>query len=321
MNNKTNYTFVGLAVILGFVLIGFFLFWLLRPMEEEQIKRYVIYFNESVLGLNVNAPVKYRGIDVGKVEKIGINPNNTEQVRVVVSVKADTPIKTTTVAKLTSQGITGLSYINLSLGDKSAPLLKEIPKGEKYPVIRSVPSLFKSVQTSVGEVYVKVSKTLDNIDSVLQEKNRKELERTLKNSADITEKINKALDEKTILAFQKSMLNIQKLTARMEHSLESIDQLAKNSLTWENNISEALASVAKSYLDIQKSMEDIGDAFKRGDFDIKGISKEFMPALQQNLNSLENLLNEFSSTIREYQDSPRDILFQEREVKPAPGER
>ena len=77
MNNKVNYTLVGFFVLFGIFMMLGFAYWMLRPSTEQKTQKYVIYFNESVFGLNINAPVKYRGIRVGEVSSLKINPNNT----------------------------------------------------------------------------------------------------------------------------------------------------------------------------------------------------------------------------------------------------
>jgi len=320
MNNKTNYALVGFFVLIGFFAIIAVAYLMLRPTDELEMKKYVIYFNESVLGLNLNSPVKYRGIDVGKVVELGINPKNTEQVRVVISVDKKTPIKETTVAKLTSQGITGLSYINLSLGDKSSPLLTKPPKGEKYPVIKTVPSFFESFQTSFGNLYNKVSKSLDNVDRLLNPQNQKELSALLQESRTFVAQLNKTLDDTTTKHLQHIIKEVDQLTVALNQATPKLNQLVEHSIGWENNISASLESIAVSYLSIQKSMDDIGSAFARGDFDIKGISSEFMPTLNATLDSLNSALVEFQQSIETYKNSPRDLLFKERQIQKAPGE-
>ena len=55
MNNRVNYTFVGLLVIVGFTMIMIFSYWLLKPEQEKETKKYLIRFDESVLGLNVDS--------------------------------------------------------------------------------------------------------------------------------------------------------------------------------------------------------------------------------------------------------------------------
>jgi len=320
MNNKTNYTLVGAFVLLGFVLITVFVYWLMRPADEKEMKKYVIYFNESVLGLNLDAPVKYRGITVGKVVKLGINPKNTEQVRVVISVDKSTPIKTSTVAKLTSQGITGLSYINLSLGDKNSPLLTKIPPGEKYPVIKSVPSLFESFQTSIGNLYNRLSHTLENIDKTLGEQNQKELTRLLHESSEFFSRLNRTFDEKTIANIQASAKNINGITTQLNATMPKVNNLIDNTVEWEKSTKDAFTQVVTSYKAIQKTSDSIGEAVRRGDFDLQSITRKFIPSLNKSLNTLNSVLNELRSTIKEYKKSPRDILFKESQIKKAPGE-
>ncbi len=320
MNNKTNYTLVGAFVLLGFVLITVFVYWLMRPADEKEMKKYVIYFNESVLGLNLDAPVKYRGITVGKVVKLGINPKNTEQVRVVISVDKSTPIKTSTVAKLTSQGITGLSYINLSLGDKNSPLLTKIPPGEKYPVIKSVPSLFESFQTSIGNLYNRLSHTLENIDKTLGEKNQKELTRLLHESSEFFSRLNRTLDDKTIANLHATAENINGITTQLNATMPKVNNLIDNTVEWEKSTKDAFTQVVASYKAIQKTSDSIGEAIRRGDFDLQSITRKFIPSLNKSLNTLNSVLNELRSTIKEYKKSPRDILFKESQIKKAPGE-
>ena len=61
---------------------------------------------ESVSGLNPNAPVTYRGVDVGKVREIAIDREDPARVRVLLDIEGGTPVKEDTVAILVSQGIT-----------------------------------------------------------------------------------------------------------------------------------------------------------------------------------------------------------------------
>ncbi|MEJ2501662.1 MAG: MlaD family protein, partial [Campylobacterales bacterium] len=149
MNAKTNYTLVGVFVLLSLALMAFFVIWMLEPAKEDEVQSYRVEFSESVSGLNVDSPVKFRGVTVGKVRKIRISPNNIEKIEVLIDVWKTTPIKTDTVAKLKAQGITGLSYIDLSRGSDAAQLLKGNEKGA-VPVIPYEPSFFVTLERSFG---------------------------------------------------------------------------------------------------------------------------------------------------------------------------
>jgi phospholipid/cholesterol/gamma-HCH transport system substrate-binding protein len=121
METKVNYAVVGAFVLLlGVALVGGVL-WLASGGAFQ--KGYVLYtavVQESVAGLNVNAPVKYRGVDVGVVRDIQLDPQNPEQVRLTLAMARGTPIKQDTVAVLKTQGLTGIAYMELSGGSPGA---------------------------------------------------------------------------------------------------------------------------------------------------------------------------------------------------------
>lgn len=239
MNNKVDYTLIGLLVVFGLILMMGFGYWLLKPSIEDETAKYLIYFDESVLGLNLDAPVKYRGISVGKVSRLRINPKNSEQVEVLISILKSTPIKSSTVAKLTSQGITGLSYINLNLGDNGAPALKA-NKNEEYPVINSEASFLERFGQSIDTVSDKLSNTLSGTQRLLNEENQKQFALILNRTARFMDKIERVLDEETILNLQKSVKNFESSTAKLDKMMPHVDSFIDNSIRWEGDISKKI---------------------------------------------------------------------------------
>ncbi|MCW9025934.1 MAG: MlaD family protein [Thiovulaceae bacterium] len=320
MNNKVNYTLIGILVIIGFGLIIIFSYWLLQPSQEQAIKKYYVYFNESVLGLNLEAPVKYRGIDVGKVTSIEINPKNSEQVQVVVSVLKATPIKTTTRAKLTSQGITGLSYINLTMGENGTELLKK-NGDQKYPVIKTTPSFFERIEQSFGSVSTNLSKTLSGTQELLNTENQKQIEIILNRSAKFMDKLEKLLNDKTIEHFQSSMENIDKASSKINIMLPRIEHFVNNSVEWEDKIANNFNVIMQSYMGIRSSMDVFKASVASGDFDIKEITSDIVPTLNNTLLELQRLIISLDSLMQQYEKSPGDILFKTQELNKGPGEK
>lgn len=319
MNNKVNYTLVGIFVFIGFIFMVLFAYWMLKPSVESETKTYGIDFDESVLGLNIDAPVKYRGISVGKVISIGINEKNSEQVRVLVSILKSTPIKEDTAAQLTAQGITGLSYVNLSLGSNSSKLL-QTKEGASYPVITTIPSFFTNFEESLSSVSTKLSSTLGKTEQLLGDQNQAQLSLLLKRTADVMEKMDKLLDDKTINHLHNSAKNLDNFSYKLDRMMPNIDEFIDKSTKWEDKISHSFESIMTSYIGIKGSMEEIKRAVASGEFNLKEITADVVPTMNATFLEMQELMIKFEDALGEYTQSPSDLLYKKTETKKAPGE-
>ena len=319
MNNRVNYARVGLLVLFGLALILGVGYWLLKPTAEEETLKYNVYFDESVLGLNVDSPVKYRGISVGKVTSLKINPNNTEQVEVLVTILKTTPIKVDTVAKLTAQGITGLSYINLSMGANGSESLTRL-EGEKRPVIKSVPSFFENFEKSLGSVSTKLSRTLSKTERLLNDENQEQITLLLTRTAGFMDKLEKILDDETIDSLQKSAHNFESVSSKVDKVVPNIDNFIVKSVAWEEKIDDSFRSITDSYVGITKSMDEIKRAISDGEFNVKEITSDLVPTFNNTLIEMQDLMIRFQGTLNQYDRSPSDVLFKQEEIKKGPGE-
>lgn len=320
MNNKVNYTFVGFLVLFATGLMFAFIYWLMQPSQEEDIQKYNIHFSESVLGLNIDAPVKFRGINVGKVSALRINPKNMEEVEVEISIIKITPIKTDTVAKLTPQGITGLSYINLELGSKTAKTLV-LKENEIYPLIKSVPSFYKNIEESLDDVSSQLSSTLTKTQQLLSDDNQRDISLVLYRTANILDKLDMAMNNETILHFQTSMKNLDSISAKVDTMTPNINTLITKSIIWEEDVGKSFNSIVSSYGVIKSSMTEIQRAVASGEFNIKDITKEVLPTMNSTLMDVQELMLRLDSVMQTYEKSPSDILFRQEELKKGPGEK
>nr|WP_321267986.1 MlaD family protein [uncultured Sulfurimonas sp.] len=320
MNNKVNYTFIGFIVLVGFALMIAFTYWLLKPSVDTQTQKYNILFDESVLGLNMDATVKYRGIDVGKVTRLRINPKNSEQIEVQITILKATPIKETTVAKLTSQGITGLSYINLSLGDNGAAKLVA-KDGEEYPVIKTEASFFEFFEKSLGNVSTKLSKTLSRTEELLDDNNQEHISQFLKSTASFMAQMDKLMSDEAIANLHSSIKNFDSATKKMDKMMPRIEVFVDNSIAWENKIAQTFTSIMKSYLGIKSAMDEFKIAVKDGQFNVKDLSKDVLPTMNNTLVELQHLMIRVQDALNQYERSPGDILFKQEAIKKGPGEK
>lgn len=319
MNNRVNYTLVGFFVLIGVALMLALSYWMLKPANDEETQIYTIYFDESVLGLNLDAPVKYRGISVGKVTRLRINPHNSEQVEVQATILKTTPIKESTVARLTAQGITGLSYINLTLGKNDAPKLLT-KDGEAYPVIKTVPSFFENIEQSFGGLSVELSQSLQGAQKLLKDSNQKDFSLILKNTAELSRRLNRLLDDKTITHIHKSAQNLESITHKMDSVIPNVNRLVDKSVKWQDDIAASFNSIMNSYVGITASMTEIKRAVSSGEFNLKDISSDVIPTMNDTLVSLQELMVKIESALEQYKRSPSDILYKQEAPKKAPGE-
>jgi phospholipid/cholesterol/gamma-HCH transport system substrate-binding protein len=170
MEPKVNFTLVGLFIaLLGAGLLAGVL-WLSQTDYRGVYDRYYTYMDESVTGLSNDSSVKYRGVDVGRVKESVLNPDNPEQVRIALDIVRGTPVKEDTVAVLETQGLTGITTVNLTGGTRAAPLLKAKP-GENFPVINSQPSFYTQLSRSLARLTTgeQLPALLVNLNNLTQE--------------------------------------------------------------------------------------------------------------------------------------------------------
>src|SRR5215470_6038267 len=96
---------IGLAAIAGALWLG--------PDKGPARLPIDLITAHSVSGLKVDAPVRYRGVDIGRVDSISFDPQQTGEIRVRIEVDPASPITKSTFAKLSYQGITGVAFIQL----------------------------------------------------------------------------------------------------------------------------------------------------------------------------------------------------------------
>ena len=320
MNSKTNYTLVGFFVLLSVVLITFFVVWLLQPTDEEQEQFYRIDFSESVSGLNVDSPVKYRGVTIGKVKSIRISPRNVEKIEVLISVRKSTPIKTDTVAKLKPQGITGLTYVNLSRGSREAPLLR--PKNRHdIPLIRSEPSFLVKIERTFGSASENLAATLVRLKTLLGEENQAQVQRILTHSANILQKVDKGLKPQRLKHIDEMVVSIASLSKRLEKSLPYLDRLAQSGDALAVRAKASLTVIEKDFDRIGETMQVINERNKNGDYSVKENIQPAMMQFEMTMHELRQSLIMLNQMLQRYGDNPSDMLFQYQPPLVGPGEK
>ncbi len=293
MESKINYTLVGLFVVLLLAGLISFAYWLGKYGGQQEYNYYHVYMSESVAGLSNDSSVKYRGVDVGTVVHIGLNPKNSEQVELLLKIELNTPIKTDTTATLKSFGLTGLTYVELEgVGGPDTPLLTS--SADQIPSIPARPSTFARIDESMGILTTKIALALDKFSQLLSEQN--------------LDNVSSTLSEIKILAKD------------MREQKESFQSLVDNGVIMEKRVTEAFKKIEIASVSVTK----MADSLEKNS---TTISRNMSQDLQQSMESFNQLLSELDilarylqRTTQSFEASPSDLLFKRSQPKPGPGE-
>jgi phospholipid/cholesterol/gamma-HCH transport system substrate-binding protein len=293
MESKINYTLVGLFVVLLLAGLISFAYWLGKYGGQQEYNYYHVYMSESVAGLSNDSSVKYRGVNVGSVVHIGLNPKNSEQVELLLKIELNTPIKTDTTATLKSFGLTGLTYVELEgIGGPDTPLLTS--SADQIPSIPARPSTFARIDESMGILTTKVALALDKFSQLLSEQN--------------LDNISSTLSEIKILAKD------------MREQKESFQSLVDNGVIMEKRVTEAFKKIEIASVSVTK----MADSLEKNS---TAISRNMSQDIQQSMESFNQLLSELDilarylqRTTQSFEASPSDLLFKRSQPKPGPGE-
>ena len=319
MNAKTNYAVVGAFVLLSIGLIVVFVVWMLQPKKNEAYQTYRIEFGESVSGLNVDSPVKFRGVAVGKVGSIRISPANIEQIEVIINILKSTPVKIDTEAKLKPQGITGLTFVDLSPGSRDTPLLRP-SRPLEVPTIASKPSFFVTVERSFGTASENLSETLIRLRELLGDANRDAVSRLLVSLAAIAEKTDRALNEERIGHFDSMVQNMASLSKRMEQSLPALETLINSSDDLAKQTTVSVASLQRSFETMAETMRVINERNKNGDYSVKETMGPGMKQIEETMRQMEQSLIIFNQIMMRYRNDPSGMILEYQPKNKGPGE-
>lgn len=171
MENKAHALASGLFVLAMAALLLALAAWLTRNGGERDI--YEISTRESVTGLQVQAPVRLRGVDVGEVAAIGFDPQAPGHVLVRLAIDRQAPLTRDTFATLGFLGVTGLAFVQLDDTGQPAPLLRAV--GGTPPRIALRPGLVTRLATQGEGLIGKVDEATGKLNRLLADRNQERL--------------------------------------------------------------------------------------------------------------------------------------------------
>lgn len=320
MEPKVNYFLVGsFVVILGAATLVA-MFWLGKTDYRGVYDRYEAFMRESVAGLSVDSTVKYRGVDVGRVKAIALNPDNPEEVRLTLDIARGTPIKTDTIAVLETQGLTGLATINLTGGSREAPPLQAAP-GQEYPVIKTGPSLFFRLDEAMSRLLSEkgLTKLLADLDvlakgasEVVDEENRVRFKQTLKDLSEVAQTVAAHKDQldRGLTGAERSADNLARMTASLNEQVPLFLARINKSAVALQRLTDELAVTSKA----------VGALVNETKPEVEQFSRQTLPESGQLVSELRQLTGTLNRVVRDLEREPNALVFGKPAQRRGPGE-
>jgi phospholipid/cholesterol/gamma-HCH transport system substrate-binding protein len=301
MDRDANYVAVGAFVLLIVAMAVSFVFWYTDQQDKRTYQRYEIYFQGTVSGLTPGSPVRYLGVDVGKVVRIMLDPEQRKRVQVIADIDSAAPIDGRTLASLTLQGITGLLYIDLQQ-DRKATASAPLAQGLHFPVIRSVPSDFDVLIGSLPALATHAIELVDRFNEVFSDKNVRAIGETLENARLASERLPATVHE------------IQGLVTDMRHASQEVQEAAVDLHGIASGAEPDIKAVLSNVRHVTESLASTSEHLDRFVADNEpGISRftgQSLPEFEQLLRESRSAANDFRDLSRALKQNPSQLLYE-----------
>jgi len=307
MENRSHALMTGIftiALLVATVLIGL---WFNR--DKTELVPYEIVTTQSIPGLNPQATVRYRGLEIGRVDTIVFDPRVTGQILIRLSVDEASPITSTTYASLGYQGVTGIAFIQLNDERTGSPRLKT--GSDAIARIPLRPGLLDQLEDRGLAILVKAEQITTSLDELLSPENRatmlgafESVDRAAEAYAAIPQRLDPVLNQ------------LPSLITKVDRSMDSIDTLATSATSMTRNYDNLATRLQAPDGPIERLNSTIGALGAA----TSELELETLPHVVQMTDEARASLRAVRRTANSFSDRPQSILFGTPGDAPGPGE-
>lgn len=300
MERNANYALVGLISTILLIAMIVFVFWLTNFALSTRYDQYDVVFHGPITGLSRGGDVQFNGIKVGEVSDITLDPKDPNLVHATARVRSDTPVRVDSVASLEPQGITGVTYVQITAGSTSKPLMKNVTPFGAPMTIESKPGTISDLLSGGGTVMQRAVETLNRINRVLSDENINRFTNTLENIKEVTAELKAR----------------KQIIADADHAILSLDQTAQQIQGLSKSAQGLVDSEGKPTLtkiggaadQIESAAADLHQVIDK----VKGPASDFasngLPELTRAIASLRAATDNLNRLISEVERDPRSFV-------------
>lgn len=304
MENRAHALLAGMFVIVLGIALALVALWF--SGQGARYKHYLLVSSASVSGLNPQASVRFRGVEVGKVESIELNERNSRQTFIRIAVDHTLPVTHGTFAQLRYKGITGLAYVELN-DDGSNPTL--LATNEDSPgLIKMRASMLDELGASGQELITNLTELTERLNGALSDGNQKHFSEMLKN-------IEAATARFVVLegALMPAVKQFPQAIGKFSTASNSADKFFSNATI----VVDQLKGSAKSIDRMAASAERLGLA---GETLSAEILQTTVPRAHDLITDLARTSRSLEELARDLNNRPQSLIFGKEPATPGPGE-
>ena len=281
MEYRSSEIKAGIFIIASLLLMVGFLVVIIGVDALEEKDEYRVRF-KYVGGVEKGSLVRYSGIEVGRVVGIGLSGENDPRAELTLQLKKGTPIKNDSYAYLTTIGIMGAFYVEITAGSPNSPLIPvgELINGKDVTAFAQMSESTSNASEQIEDLVVKLNELLD-------EKNRKTITEILETTNNSMRTAN------TNLAFTFSNLN--SLVTQMEDLTKSVNNMVK---TNDSTVSNIVRSLEKTLDESRVMVENINKSLEDMDLAVSEKSQS-INEIVLNLEGMTRNLEQFTQSIKD----------------------
>ena len=315
MENKAHALAAGIFVVVISVLLIGLAAWLTRDTGKRDI--YEISTRDTVTGLQSQAPVRYRGVDVGKVAAIGFDARTPGNVLIRLEVDRAAPMNQGTFATLNFQGVTGLSFVQLDDSGQQATRL--VPNDDAPPRIPLRPGLLAKLQDKGEKILDQVEQVTGKMNTILGTDNQKRLASALENVGQAAGSVSELATRMHVVL--DAQLGPEKINipAFVKKADAAVTSLRKTSDETNNTVTE-IGKTMKRLNEKDGPVDRLAEGAEGLSHAADSFNAATLPRLNRVTEDTSRAARQLSRTVNGISDNPQSLIFGAGAPIPGPGE-
>lgn len=311
MENRAYALAAGLfTLLLGAALIAVVL-WMRG--ESVPLDRYVLHTRGNVSGLNIQAPVRFRGVEVGKVDSIRFDAEDPRVILVDIAVRSGTPLTRGVFGQLAAQGVTGLSYVQLN-DDGSSRELRD-PSDAAQARIELRPSFFDRVSESGEQLVLRIAAVTQQLEQWLGEDNRRATMQTLAALEQAARQFGSLAE-----SAKPGMQAMPRLAAQAGETLRRADVALADLSELAGLLGKRSGAIDRIAVSAERIGASVADAAAAGISLSSAANRETIPRLNTLLDEIARSSRSLERLLEDLSANPASIVFGRAPLAPGPGE-